>query len=88
MDTPLIHAMIAVFLALGEAVGDRTLQRAGNFIRDLLAEDVVGPETADILGTVLVGIDYDPTEPDPNERQELAPMPPPGGLYAQFETVH
>ena len=73
MDTtPLVHAMIATFLALGEAVGEGTLQRAGNLIRDLIADDVVSPETADILETVLVGIDYDPTEPDPNERRDLA----------------
>jgi hypothetical protein len=64
MDQPIINAMIAVFLALGEAVGERTLQRAGNLIRDLIADGVVDPATSDILETVLVGIDYDPTEPD------------------------
>ena len=61
-NSPVIHAMIATFLALGEAVGERTLQRAGNFIRNLIADDVVDPETADILESVLVGIDYGPDE--------------------------
>jgi hypothetical protein len=45
-------------------VGERTLQRAGNLIRDLIADEVVSPETSDILETVLVGIDYEPTEPE------------------------
>ena len=72
MDSnPVIYAMIAVFLALGEAVGEHTLQRAGNLIRDLIADEVVSPETSDILETVLVGIDYDPTEPDPNQIFDL-----------------
>jgi len=56
--------MIATFLALGEAVGERALQRAGGLIRDLIADDVVSPETADILETVLVGIDHgEPEQP-------------------------
>jgi hypothetical protein len=66
-NNPVIYAMIAVFLALGEAVGECTLQRAGNLIRDLIADEVVSPETSDILETILVGIDYDPTEPDSDQ---------------------
>jgi hypothetical protein len=60
METrPIIHAMIAIFLALGEAAGERTLQRAGVLIRDLLADGVVSPEAAEILETALEGVDYD-----------------------------
>jgi hypothetical protein len=83
-NNPVIHAMIAVFLALGEAMGERTLQRAGNLIRDLLSNEVVSPETSDILETVLVGIDYDPTEPDPDQM----PSPETALLFDQLATVH
>ena len=74
-NSPVIHAMIATFLALGEAVGERTLQRAGNLIRNLIADDVVSPETADILESVLVGIDYDDSDPDENETTEYERLP-------------
>jgi hypothetical protein len=74
---PIIHAFIAAILALGEAVGERTLQRTGDLIRDLLAHDVVGRETALILEDLLVGIDY---RPDPSAIE-------PTGLYEQM-TAH
>jgi hypothetical protein len=74
-NNPVIHAMIAVFLALGEAVGEHTLQRAGNLIRDLLSN---------VLETVLVGIDYDPTEPDPDQM----PSPETATLFDRLATVH
>jgi hypothetical protein len=73
---PIIHAFIAAILALGEAVGDRTLQRAGDLIRDLLAHGVVGRECASILEELLVGIDH---EPDP-----VACAIAPAGLYEQM----
>ena len=52
-----IHAMIACFLALGESIGEPVLQRAGDYIRRLLADDVMDPDAVEILETVLVGID-------------------------------
>jgi hypothetical protein len=83
-NNPVIYAMIAVFLALGEAMGESVLQRAGGRIRDLIADEVVSPETSDILETVLVGIDYDPTEPDP----EQMPSPETALLFDQLATIH
>jgi hypothetical protein len=56
----LVYALATTFLALGEAVGERALQRAGDLIREVLAEDVLDRETAEILEHVLVGIDYSP----------------------------
>jgi hypothetical protein len=55
-----IYALTTAFLALGEAVGEPALQRAGRLIREVLSEDVLDPETAEILEHVLVGIDYRP----------------------------
>jgi hypothetical protein len=71
-----IYAMIAVFLALGESVGEHVLQRAGNRIRDLIADEVVGPETSEILETVLVGIDA------------ATNRPPAWGVFEQLATLH
>jgi len=62
-NKPIIHAIAATFLALGEAVGEEALQRAGNLLRDLIADEVMNAETADILKTILVGIDHDPAQP-------------------------
>ena len=46
-NKPVVHAMIAVFLALGEAIGGQpVLQRAGDYIRRLLADDIVDPDAA------------------------------------------
>jgi hypothetical protein len=76
-NKPIIHASIAMFLALGEAVGEPALRRAGGYIRDLLASGVVGRETALILEELLVGIDYEP-----------APCAiEPAGIYEQM-TAH
>jgi hypothetical protein len=55
---PIIHALAATFLALGNAAGEKTLQRAGGQIRELIADKVVGPETVEILEDILAGIDY------------------------------
>lgn len=59
MEKSIIHAMIATFLAFGEASGEPILQRAGDYIRRLLADDVMDPQAAEILETVLVGIGHD-----------------------------
>ena len=63
MDQPIINALIAVFLALGTAVSEQTVQRAGKLLRDLLADGVVDPETADILNHLIVAVDAEPEEP-------------------------
>jgi hypothetical protein len=64
-STPIVHAFIATFLALGMAAGGKTLQRAGTHIRDLLSDDTMSRESAEILETVLVGIEAE--EPEPPE---------------------
>jgi hypothetical protein len=45
MHKPTINALIATVLALGEAAGSATLQRAGGNLRHLIADGVVDPET-------------------------------------------
>ena len=55
---PIINAMIATFLALGTAMGEGTVQQAGQLLRELIADDVVDPETVDILESVLVAVDH------------------------------
>ena len=72
-NKPVVHAMIATFLALGEAIGEPVLQRAGDYIRRLLAEDIVDPDAASILETVLVGIDAE--EPATITLQPAQPTP-------------
>lgn len=71
-----IYALTTTFLALGEAVGEHALQRAGKLIRDVLAEDVLDSQTAEILEHVLVGIDYRP--------EFIAPW----GVFEQLATIH
>jgi hypothetical protein len=61
MSTPVINAMIASFCALGLAVGDGPLQRAGEHLRELLADNVLDGTTEEILESVLVAIDHDAT---------------------------
>jgi hypothetical protein len=58
MHQPIVNALIAMFLALGTAVSDQTLHRAGQLLRELIADDVVDPETVDILESVLVAVDH------------------------------
>ena len=60
---PIINAMIATFLALGTAMGEQTVQQAGQLLRELIADDVVDAETADILESVLVAVDHTDTPP-------------------------
>jgi hypothetical protein len=57
MYQPIINALIATFLALGTAVSKETVQRAGRLLRDLLADGVVDPETADIRDRLIVAAD-------------------------------
>ena len=57
MDQPIINALIAVFLALGSAVSDGTVHRAGKLLRELIADGVVDPATTDILESVLAATD-------------------------------
>jgi len=62
MDTqPIIHALIASFLALGSAVNEETLQRAGNNLRDLIydPESRLNPVAIRILEDILIGIDHE-----------------------------
>jgi hypothetical protein len=73
MHKPTINALIATVLALGEAAGSATLQRAGGNLRHLIADGVVDPETEGILHRVLVGIDNVPSE---QVLDELAPVQP------------
>ena len=61
MDTePIVHALMASFLALGGAVNEETLQRAGNNLRDLIYDPQSGlsPAAIRILKDILVGIDH------------------------------
>jgi hypothetical protein len=60
MHKPTVNALIATVLALGEASGSATLQRAGGLLRHLIADGVVDPETESILHSVLIGIDNTP----------------------------
>ena len=79
MDQPIINALIATFLALAEAVGGPTLQRAGDLIRDLIADGVVDRDTRAILESLLAATG----RPD-------AALTPFGGIFEsfEFETVH
>jgi hypothetical protein len=63
MHQPIINALIAAFLALGTAVSEKTLQRAGKLLRDLMADGVVDPETADILDRLIVAVDAEAEVP-------------------------
>jgi hypothetical protein len=63
MYQPIINALIATFLALGTAVSEETMQRAGKLLRELLADGVVDPETADILDRLIVAVDAEAEEP-------------------------
>jgi hypothetical protein len=56
-NNPIIHAMIAAFLAIGTAVSEDTLQRAGKLLRELIADDVVDAATVGILESFLVAVD-------------------------------
>jgi hypothetical protein len=56
-NKPLYHATISLFLALGNAVGDETLQRAGAYLRDLLGDGVLSRESTDIIEGALAAID-------------------------------
>jgi hypothetical protein len=61
VDTqPVIHALIASFLALGSAVNEETLQRAGNNLRDLIydPQSRLSPAAIRILEDILVGVDH------------------------------
>ena len=60
-----VMAMTVWLMALGTAVSNETVQRAGQLLRELIADDVVDPETADILESVLVAVDH--ADPDENE---------------------
>jgi hypothetical protein len=62
MHQPIIHAMIATFLAACTAVSDDTLQRAGQLLRELIADDVVDAATVDILESFLVAVDAEKPE--------------------------
>jgi hypothetical protein len=62
MDTePIVHALIASFLALGGAVNEETLQRAGNNLRALIhdPDPALNPRTIRILEDILIGIDHE-----------------------------
>jgi hypothetical protein len=65
MDQPIINALIAAFLALGTAVSEGTVQRAGELLCDLIADGVVDSETASILDRLIVAVDAEPETPDP-----------------------
>ena len=54
---PVIHALIASFLALGTAGGEKYLKRAGNLLRDLAHDPAVDTSTAAILEDILAGVD-------------------------------
>jgi hypothetical protein len=58
MYQPIVNALIALFLALGTAVSDETVHRAGKLLRELIADDVVDRETVDILESVLMAVDH------------------------------
>jgi len=57
MHQPIINALIATFLALGTAVSDQALLRAGMLLREPLADGVVDPETVDILDRLIIAVD-------------------------------
>jgi hypothetical protein len=63
MDQPIVNALIAAFLALGTAVSERTVRRAGQLLRDLMADGVVDPETAVILDRLIIAVDAEAEEP-------------------------
>jgi hypothetical protein len=63
MHQPIINALIAAFLALGTAVSDETAHRAGQLLRDLIADGVVDRETADILDRLIIAVDAEPETP-------------------------
>jgi hypothetical protein len=58
---PLIHALIASFLALGGAVSGTTLRRAGASLRGLISdpESQLSPATVRIIEDILVGVDHE-----------------------------
>ena len=61
VDTqPLVHALVATFLALSVAGGKRYMSRAGEFLRDLSFDPAVDPHTARILQDILAAVDHDP----------------------------
>ena len=60
MDTkPIVHALIASFLALGGAVDEAALRRAGNNLRALIydPDSALHPRTIRILEDILIGLD-------------------------------
>ena len=62
MDTqPIIHALIASFLALGGAVNEQTLKRAGDNLRDLIydPDSRLSAAAIRILEDILAGIDHE-----------------------------
>jgi hypothetical protein len=56
---PVVHALIAAFMALGWAGGKRYMNRAGEFLRDLSFDPAVDPNTAAILRDILAAVDHD-----------------------------
>jgi hypothetical protein len=77
MHQPIINALIAVFLALGTAVSNDTVYRAGTLLRDLMADGVVDRDTKEILESLLVAVDHSDE-----------PQPPLWGIFEQLETLH
>ena len=62
MDTePIVHALIASFLALGGAVDEAALRRAGNNLRALICDpdSALHPRTIRILEDILIGVDHE-----------------------------
>ena len=58
---PIVHALIASFLALGGAVDEAALRRAGNNLRALIydPDSALHPRTIRILEDILIGVDHD-----------------------------
>ena len=53
------QALIAAFLALGGAMGEPVLQRAGDLLREMIADAKPERETAIILESILAAVDCD-----------------------------
>ena len=78
MHKPTVQAFIATFLALGMEMGERTLQRARDRIRELLDSNTMSPESSEILEMFFVGI---AAEPEPDSFSWLVDLNQPASVH-------
>jgi len=79
------QALIAAFLALGGAMGEPVLQRAGDLLREMIADAKPERETAIILESVLAAVDCDHQPAAAADLPILFDIPECGGVLGRLQ---